>query len=83
MAAWLVFGGVARIAAAISLRKIHQEGGMMGENWLLLMLLGILIVIMGIACFINPILAMEGVGIVLGLSIIVTGGSIIAASMSR
>ena len=83
VAAWLVFGGAARIAGAIGLRKIYLAGGMIGENWLLLMLLGILIVVMGIACFVNPILAMEGVGMILGLSIIVTGGSIIAASMSR
>ena len=47
------------------------------------MLLGILVTAMGIACFIHPTFAMVGVGIILGLSIIVAGCSVIAASLSR
>lgn len=83
VAAWLALGGIARIAAAIGLRKAYQEGSMFGSNWPLLMLLGILVVIMGVVCFIHPMIAMAGVGMILGASIIITGCSIIAASLSR
>lgn len=83
VAAWLVIGGITRIAAAIGLRNLNRTDRTIGGNWLVLMLLGILVTAMGIACFIHPTFAMVGVGIILGLSIIVAGCSVIAASLSR
>ena len=83
VAAWLIIGGITRIAAAIGLRNLNKMDRTIGGNWLVLMLLGILVVAMGIACFIHPTFAMVGVGILLGLSIILAGCSVIAASLSR
>ena len=82
VAAWLVIGGVARIAAAIGLQRFNLSE-ITGVNWIVILLLGILIVIMGIVCFLHPTIAMAGVGIILGVSIIITGISIIAGSLSR
>ena len=82
VAFWLVLGGVARIIAAFGLRKFQKAGNDAGTHWIVLLLLGALIVVMGVLCFIHPTYAMAGVGIILGIAIIVTGCSIIATSVS-
>lgn len=83
VAFWLLLGGVSRIVAAIGMRKLQQQGNVVGGNWMLLLLLGVLIVAMGVACIIHPAFAMAGVGMILGVAIVITGISIIAASVSR
>lgn len=81
VAFWLVLGGVTRIIAAFGLRKLQRVGNDVGANWIVLLLLGALVVVMGVACFLHPAFAMAGVGMLLGIAVIITGCSIIATSV--
>lgn len=83
IAIWLVVGGIARIAAAISIRN-HQgqmRAGAVPVSWFGLLALGILIAILGVLCIINPTSVMVGVGFMLGLSIVCVGVGIIVRGM--
>jgi len=86
IAAWLVIGGVSRIIAAVGLQRLGRSGIMPGNmassSWILMLLVGILVVAMGIVCFFHPMIAMASVGMILGLSIIVAGISILAAALT-
>ena len=68
IAAWLVFGGIARIMGGIKLNSIRSWGVRVKvQNWWLLVVAGILLVIMGIVCFIHPMIAMASVGMIMGV----------------
>ncbi|HAM15110.1 MAG TPA: hypothetical protein DCP91_04500 [Eggerthellaceae bacterium] len=75
IAAWLVVGGIARIVASLHLRKFLQEEGpnAAGPSWVLLLILGILVVLLGVLCLFNPLSVMMGVGFMLGISIVCVG----------
>lgn len=83
VAAWLAFSGIMRIAGALSMRKMYQHGNVYGANWLSSLLLGVIILVLGVACFVQPALAMAYIGILLGIAILITGIGIIAASCIR
>ena len=78
IAAWLIFGGIARIVTAIAARASLGRVGAGG--WVALLILGILIVIMGILCFFNPLSVFAGVGLMIGISILLEGGGLIMVS---
>lgn len=79
IAIWLVFAGIARIAVAIGVRKAQGQAG--AKGWIVQLVLGVLIVICGILCIFNPLSVMAGVGLMLGISIVVVGFELIAASV--
>ena len=71
IAIWLVVAGIARIAAAIRMRSSQDQMGSSG--WILQIVLGVLIVILGIMCIFNPLSIMISVGMMLGVSIVFVG----------
>lgn len=79
IAIWLVFGGIARIAAAISIRNYQNQmgSGAIATSWVALFALGVLIVILGVLCIFNPVSVMVGVGFMLGLSIVFVGAGLV------
>ena len=83
IAIWLVFGGVARIAAAIRIRNFQNEmgPGSIPSSWAGLLVLGILIVILGVLCIFNPLAVMVSVGFLLGLAIAFVGAGLVARGL--
>jgi len=75
IAIWLVAGGIARIVTAIHLRSNFGKEGARG--WIVLLVLGILIAILGVLCIYNPLSVFAGVGVMIGMSIITVGASLI------
>ena len=71
IAIWLVVAGIARVVAAVSSRNNQRQAG--GSGWVLQLVLGILIAILGILCIFNPLSIVAGVGLMLGISIVLTG----------
>lgn len=80
IAIWLVFGGIARIATAIAMRNSLGQAGASG--WVLQLVVGVLIVILGILCIFNPLSIAAGVGLLLGISIVFVGGGLIAGGFA-
>ena len=79
IAAWLVIGGIVRIVAAVKLRDFSKStgSGIAGQNWGVLLVLGILVALFGVLCLANPLSIMVGVGFMLGVSIICVGVDLI------
>lgn len=82
VSAWLIVAGVARIIAAVDLRKMKNAGAVVGRNWGLVMVMGVITTIIGIICLFHPLLAMGGVGLMIGIGIISTGLSMILGSVT-
>ncbi len=79
---WLIVGGITRIAASFTLRKLGQEGDEAGKNWWILLLIGILVIIVGIMCLCHPVLTMISVGLLMGISVVSSGISLLVASLN-
>ena len=80
IAIWLVFAGIARITAAIAARKMQDQTGTSASGWVIQLVLGILIVILGILCVFNPLSIMVSVGMMLGMSIVFVGVELVLRS---
>ena len=76
IAIWLAFSGIARIVAAISVRS--SLGKERSRGWVLQIVLGVLVVILGVLCIFNPLSIMAGVGLMLGISVVLVGAGLIA-----
>ncbi|MBQ9043488.1 MAG: DUF308 domain-containing protein [Eggerthellaceae bacterium] len=71
IAIWLVIAGIARIVAAVNARNSQDQ--QTASGWVGHIVLGVLIILLGILCIINPLSVMAGVGMMLGISIVVVG----------
>ena len=82
-AAWLIVTGIMRIGFALQLRKLSQAEQMQvsGGRWWIPLILGILVIIMGIICVFNPMIAMLSIGLSIGISMIFVGVSVIALAV--
>ena len=78
VAAWTVLSGAMNIGTAIDLRKLKNCGIETGASWILILIFGILMILAGIAGFFNPAFVMLAVGIMLGISVISTGASLVS-----
>lgn len=78
---WLIFGGVTRIAASFKLRDANKQGLPVGKNWVLVLIIGIIVTIMGVVCLFHPLLAMASVGTLVGLGIVSSGCSLILSAL--
>lgn len=80
IAAWLIVTGIMRIGLSLQMRKLNQgvQPQSIGERWWFMLIMGILVIIAGIMCMFNPMIAMASVGMIIGISIIVVGVSVIA-----
>ena len=83
VAIWLIITGVIRMVFAWRVRKARQEFGLvtLGRNWWIPFVLGILLVVLGVLGCVNPTIVMVGIGILLGVSIIMTGMSVLALAL--
>ena len=70
IAIWLVIAGITRVAAAIAVRSQNPEGA---SGWIIQVVLGVLIAILGVLCIFNPLSVVAGVGMMLGISIVFVG----------
>ena len=80
---WLLALGIIRIVHAFHLRRIKRAsdgfglGGMIGSDWCIALILGILLVIFGIIVILNPLLGLGVIGVLVGCSIITAGVNLI------
>lgn len=70
IAIWLVVAGISRIVGAIAVRSQGKEGS---NGWIIQVVLGVLIAILGVLCIFNPLSIVAGVGMMLGISIVFVG----------
>ena len=75
---WLLFSGVSRFVSAFDLKAL----GMRGWGWILA--LGIVLLVFGIVCMMDPWVSVVAVGVTVGLVLILEGiGTIAVACISR
>ena len=80
---WILALGIIRIVHAFHLLKIKREydgfgfGEMIGSNWWIALILGILLAIFGIIVILNPILGLGVIGVLVGCSVITAGVNLI------
>lgn len=74
-AIWLVLRGIGSIIGAFQMRKLNRAmpDEVRSPVWLVLLLFGVLTVLMGGACVMQPILSMISVGWLMGISIVTYG----------
>ena len=83
IAIWLIATGVIRIGFSLQMRKYSQDiqPQSIGERWWFSLIIGILVVIAGVMCLFNPTIAAVSMGMLIGISIILTGVSVIALAL--
>ena len=80
---WILALGIIRIVHAFHLLKIKREsdgfdfGEMIGFNWWIALILGILLSIFGIIVILNPMLGLGIIGVLVGCSVITAGINLI------
>ena len=75
---WLLFSGVSRFVSAFDLKAL----GMRGWGWILA--LGIVLLVFGVVCMMDPWVSVVAVGVTVGLVFILEGiGTIAVACVSR
>ena len=75
---WLLFSGVSRFVSAFDLKAL----GMRGWGWILA--LGIVLLVFGVICMMDPWVSVVAVGVTVGLVFILEGiGTIAVACISR
>ena len=83
IAAWLVIAGVTRVIAGLHVRSFQMAYGtdVIGLNWGIIVVFGLLIAVLGVLCVFNPTAVMAGVGFMLGLSVVLVGLGLISRGM--
>ena len=74
-AVWLLIYGITGIAEALKLRKLNQElpNELRTAGWLVVMLLGVSTAVLGVVCIFQPMITMLSVGMLIGVSILISG----------
>ncbi len=74
-AIWLVIYGVTGVDEALKLRRINRElpDDLRTAGWLVVMILGISTAVTGVICVFQPVLTMLSVGLLIGISILISG----------
>ena len=82
LAIWLVICGIISIVRACKLHKTHKDldTQLVGVRWYLILILGILQILLGVLCLLNPIIMASIIGVFMGLGIVCTGAGLIAAA---
>ncbi|MDO4807201.1 MAG: DUF308 domain-containing protein [Coriobacteriales bacterium] len=82
IAMWIVFAGIVRIARSITMRDIQKNlGTMLGSNWGLALIVGIIMVVFGVFCMIYPGVVMVAIGWWIGFALIIGGAGLITATV--
>ena len=83
IAAWLIIAGVTRVIAGVNVHSMQRANGAdaFGSNWGIMVVFGVLVILFGVLCVINPTALMAGVGFMLGMSILIVGLGFISRGM--
>ncbi len=83
VAAWLVVSGIMRIGFGWRMRTVQKEtpAETFGTRWYIVLIMGILLVVMGVISFIAPVFLAEAIGMLIGISIIMMGVSMITLAI--
>lgn len=81
--AWVLLGGCMRIARSFAMRDVYRATGgrLLGSNWDLALILGILMVLLGVFCLANPVFVMVALGWQVGFALIIGGVGLITATL--
>ena len=85
---WILALGIIRIVHAFHLLKIKREspdfafGEMVGSNWWVALILGLLLGVLGVIVILNPLLGLGVIGVVVGCGMITAGINLIFLSTS-
>ena len=85
---WILTLGIIRIVHAFHLLKIKREspdfvfGEMIGSNWWVALILGLLLGVLGVIVILNPLLGLGVIGVVVGCGMITAGINLIFLSTS-
>ena len=80
---WILALGIIRIVHAFHLLNIKREsegfgfGEIIGSNWWIALILGILLTIFGLIVILNPMLGLGVIGVLVGCSVITAGINLI------
>ena len=83
---WILALGIIRIVHASHLLKIKREspdfafGEMVGSNWWVALILGLLLGVLGVIVILNPLLGLGVIGVVVGCGMITAGINLIFLS---
>ncbi len=74
-AIWLVIYGICGISEALKLRKLNMElpSDLRTAGWLVVMILGVATAVIGVVCVFQPMITMLSVGLIIGVSILISG----------
>ena len=74
-ALWLVIYGICGISEALALRRLNRElpSDLRTAGWLVVMILGVATAAIGVVCVIQPMITMLSVGLLIGVSILISG----------
>lgn len=74
-ALWLLVYGVCGVVEAWKLRALNRElpSEMRTASWLVVMILGAATAVAGVVCVLQPMLTMISVGMIIGVSILISG----------
>ena len=85
---WILALGIIRIVHAFHLLKIKRESSdfvfseMIGSNWWIALILGLLLGVLGVIVILNPLLGLGVIGVVVGCGMITAGINLIFLSTS-
>ena len=74
-ALWLLIYGITGIVEALDLRRMNQElpDEFRTASWLVVMILGVSTAVIGVVCIFKPMITMLSVGLLVGVSILISG----------
>lgn len=74
-AVWLIIYGISGIVEALDLRRINKTlpNDFRTAGWLVVMILGISTAVIGVICIFQPMVTVFSVGLLIGLSILISG----------
>ncbi len=81
---WLMCRGVLAILRANRVGEAHREfqTKVIGKNWWITLILGIIMLVFGFICMFNPVIIREVVGVFMGIGIIAAGAGLITLGVS-
>ena len=85
IAVWLLCDGIHILYKSLQLHKLHKNWNTnyLGSRWYIPFILGILLVVFGVLCLLNPNVMASAIGIIIGLAIISSGCSVISLSTMK
>jgi len=83
-AVWVLVHGVIHIIRAVRIHRFHKDWDtvLIGRNWWITLLFGILMALFGVLGLMNPGVIMTAIGIFIGLGIIASGAQMVSAAAS-